>query len=181
MRRALIRHPDTAAPIADSIAVSLEWQARDRLWLRYHAEVPPGDLSIPEPVEYPERQDGLWRDTCFELFVRVPGERRYCEFNFSTAGHWAAYRFDDTRKGRVDLALPEPPALFLDLGAGHCALVATLTLPPALAGAAFAAAISAVMRAKAGDIAYWALAHPPGEPDFHHPDSFALELPAPAC
>ena len=27
-------------------------------------------------------------------------------------------------------------------------------------------------------MSYWALAHPPGKPDFHHPDCFALELPA---
>ena len=30
-----------------------------------------------------------------------------------------------------------------------------------------------------GGISYWALAHPPGKPDFHHPDSFALTLPPP--
>jgi len=29
-----------------------------------------------------------------------------------------------------------------------------------------------------GRLSYWALAHPPGKPDFHHPDCFALELPA---
>ena len=28
-----------------------------------------------------------------------------------------------------------------------------------------------------GGISYWALAHPAGKPDFHHPDSFALILP----
>jgi hypothetical protein len=29
-----------------------------------------------------------------------------------------------------------------------------------------------------GRLSYWALAHPPGKPDFHHSDCFALELPA---
>jgi hypothetical protein len=27
-----------------------------------------------------------------------------------------------------------------------------------------------------GMLSYWSLKHPPGNPDFHHPDSFALEL-----
>lgn len=28
-----------------------------------------------------------------------------------------------------------------------------------------------------GGRAYWALHHPPGQPDFHHPPGFALRLP----
>jgi hypothetical protein len=39
--------------------------------------------------------------------------------------------------------------------------------------------LSAVVETKDGGISYWALAHPPGKPDFHHPDSFALTLPPP--
>jgi hypothetical protein len=38
--------------------------------------------------------------------------------------------------------------------------------------------ISAILVERDGRKSYWALAHPPGEPDFHHPDCFALELPA---
>lgn len=41
------------------------------------------------------------------------------------------------------------------------------------------AAISAVIEEADGTKSYWALRHPPGKPDFHHPDCFALELPAP--
>ena len=32
-----------------------------------------------------------------------------------------------------------------------------------------------------GTKSYWALAHPPGKPDFHHPDCFALTLAAPGA
>jgi hypothetical protein len=28
-------------------------------------------------------------------------------------------------------------------------------------------------------LCYWALEHPAGSPDFHHPDSFALEIEMP--
>jgi hypothetical protein len=27
-----------------------------------------------------------------------------------------------------------------------------------------------------GSLSYWALAHPPGRPDFHHTEAFALDL-----
>ena len=36
--------------------------------------------------------------------------------------------------------------------------------------------LSAVIEEANGRISYWALAHPPGKPDFHHADCFALEF-----
>jgi hypothetical protein len=36
--------------------------------------------------------------------------------------------------------------------------------------------LSAVIEDRSGQKSYWALAHPPGRPDFHHEDCFALEL-----
>jgi hypothetical protein len=39
--------------------------------------------------------------------------------------------------------------------------------------------LSAVIEEASGRLSYWALTHPPGKPDFHHSDCFALELPAP--
>jgi hypothetical protein len=36
-----------------------------------------------------------------------------------------------------------------------------------------------VIEEKSGLLSYWALKHPPGKPDFHHPDAFALEVEAP--
>ncbi len=37
-------------------------------------------------------------------------------------------------------------------------------------------AVSAVVEDDSGKLSYWALGHPPGKPDFHHPDAFALEF-----
>jgi hypothetical protein len=39
--------------------------------------------------------------------------------------------------------------------------------------------LSAVVEASDGTLSYWALNHPVAKPDFHHPDSFALELAVP--
>jgi len=37
-------------------------------------------------------------------------------------------------------------------------------------------AVSAVVEDRDGVLSYWALRHPPGEPDFHHPGAFTLQL-----
>ena len=37
-------------------------------------------------------------------------------------------------------------------------------------------AITAVFEFDDGQKSYWALAHAPGKPDFHHPDGFVLDL-----
>jgi len=40
-------------------------------------------------------------------------------------------------------------------------------------------ALAAVVEDERGMLSYWALRHPAGKPDFHHPDAFALELELP--
>jgi len=42
--------------------------------------------------------------------------------------------------------------------------------------ASLSLALSAIVEDDSGKLSYWALRHPPGEPDFHHPDAFALEI-----
>jgi hypothetical protein len=37
-------------------------------------------------------------------------------------------------------------------------------------------ALTAVVEDARGRLSYWALRHPPGRPDFHHRDGFALVL-----
>lgn len=39
--------------------------------------------------------------------------------------------------------------------------------------------LSSVIEDDQGMLSYWALKHPPGKPDFHHPSSFAIELELP--
>jgi hypothetical protein len=36
--------------------------------------------------------------------------------------------------------------------------------------------LTAVIEDDSGNLSYWALRHAPGNPDFHDPDGFALEL-----
>ena len=69
------------------------------------------------------------------------------------------------------------PEISLSIGSDylHLAIEALPDLPPA----ALKLGLSAVIEEIDGTKSYWALAHAPGPPDFHHPDCFALQLPAP--
>ncbi len=143
-----------------------------------------GPVSVPAP-DGPTRTDGLWRTTCFELFLKPIGSEAYIEFNFSPSTQWAAYAFDGYREGMRPLPLdvaphidPEPAsdAQTHDLLFALEADVDLSALPPE----ALLMGLSAVIEDAGGAKSYWALAHPPGPPDFHHPDCFALELPAAA-
>jgi hypothetical protein len=63
-------------------------------------------------------------------------------------------------------------------GAGF-ELQVSLELPGLPSDSAWRLGLAAVIEETSGRKSYWALAHPPGKPDFHHSDCFALELPGP--
>lgn len=138
-------------------------------------------LCLPVPLTGAGRADELWRHTCFEVFVVARGSGEYREFNFSPSGEWAAYAFTAYRAGMTVLALPRGPERRWQCAADRLELTATLpaeALPADEGGLRLA--LSAVIEEQSGTISYWALKHaarhPAGQPDFHHPESFALEF-----
>jgi hypothetical protein len=165
----LIPYPDTDPGSVTGIEVEV-LRAQDALALTYRLAGRIADLAIPSPAS-PARADELWKRTCFEAFVRLlPGEA-YFEFNFSPSGQWAAYRFDGYRVGMAPVDTP-PPGIALETTPGALTLTATLRLPPGPCRLA----LNAVIEDRAGDRSYWALAHPPGKPDFHHAAGFIVDL-----
>ena len=130
-----------------------------------------------------QRADRLWATTCFELFLQPAGGAAYFEFNFSPSSQWAAYAFDDYRSGmrNLDLVLDpdvDPaPKLEAEESLVRFALDADVDLASIHQGP-LRMGLSAVIEEKNGHKSYWALAHPPGKADFHHPASFVLQLPA---
>jgi hypothetical protein len=166
----LTPHPDTPSPAVDRIEVDVE-RREDCVWLRYAVYGDVGQVRWPAAAE-PDRADGLWRHTCFEVFA--PTDDGYREFNLSPSGAWASYRFDGYRSG---MAPADERAQLLDLEAAEAwvTLEALVEAPPGRVRIG----LSAVIEDVDGNLSYWALAHPPGKPDFHHPDSFALILPPP--
>jgi hypothetical protein len=162
----------------ESIECAVEYPGDGRLWLRYHAELPLNDLFLPNPAE-PERADNLWQTTCFELFVRRIGERGYIEFNFSPSGQWASYRFDGYRSNMQENAISRILQIGNDANESHFALEAFAELPAEWDSEELELGLTAVIEHISGKKSYWALKHPPGQPDFHHRDCFALKLSPP--
>jgi hypothetical protein len=125
------------------------------------------------------RRDGLWEQTCCEVFIEFEGG--YYEFNLSPSGDWALYQFSGYRSGASS---PDtvPPVVEAHRDGDLWQLQAHIDLsrlPLLRHDRPWRMGLSAVIETKVGDKSYWALAHPAGKPDFHHPDSFALVLPAP--
>ena len=174
---ALTCHPSTPPFMADSIEVELERREDGTLWIRYYLECELDSLDLPDTAE-PERTDGLWQTTCFELFVKRPEGDAYLEYNFSPSDRWAAYRFDRYREGMIEL-MTYRPQLNGDASESHYALEAELELPAEWRDELLLVGLSAIIAETDDTISYWALAHPPGKPDFHHKDCFALHLEAP--
>jgi hypothetical protein len=135
-------------------------------------------LRVPAP-RAPRPADRLWRHTCCEIFVARKGEAAYREYNFSPSGEWAAYAFERYRARREDGHAVLPPPRITVRSRGEAleldAAIELDGLAPA-PGAMLALALAAVIEDREGKLSYWALRHPPGKPDFHHPDAFALEL-----
>lgn len=170
MRLDLIPHPSSPSPCPETLSVEVERRG-DRLWLRFVAEGDPDRIAWPSQAE-PGRADDLWRHTCFEVFVGGEGGG-YGEFNLSPSGQWASYRFDGYREG-MRPAGEEAVVLGLDGGADYAALEAEIALP----ADARRLGLSAVIETREGAMTYWALSHPSDKPDFHHPETMTLALPA---
>jgi hypothetical protein len=164
----LICHPDTPALAVRAVHVTWE-EGEGALILRWHVEGA-ARLVIPARVDRPAPTDGLWKTSCFELFL--DDAHGYREFNFSPSGHWAAYGFDGYRSGMKALGLAAPQMAVTV--AEDFAL--TVTLPGNLLPGASHASLTAVIEEEGGHKSYWALAHASGQPDFHAPSCFILPL-----
>ncbi|MCW3837774.1 DOMON-like domain-containing protein [Sphingomonas canadensis] len=170
----LVPHPSTG-PSAISEVTVVVTRTFGGIDLRYRVRGGIDRLVVPG-ASLPQRSDGLWKTTCFELFAKLHDEDGYQEFNFAPSSRWAAYRFDGYRSGMREAAMfyhqitpRSEPGLF-EL---HVNVIAEEMADLAV----WQAALSAVIEETDGTKSYWALHHPPGKPDFHHPDCFVIDLP----
>ena len=175
---ALSPHPATPCAAVRRILVEAVRPAAAALSLRYRIE---GDLAaIRFPAWTPARRaDELWKTTCLEAFVGVEGEAGYVEINLSPSNQWAAYGFDGYRQGMTSLEGVERRDQVAGPVGKAYELSATLDLGrTGLAGRDWRLGLSAVIETLDGVKSYWALAHPPGKPDFHHLAAFSARLPS---
>lgn len=179
MRLTLAPHPDTPCSAVRAISVEATREGA-RLSLRFEVS---GDIAA---IAFPRwrnaaRADELWRRTCLEAFVGDVGDGAYAEINLSPSNQWAVYAFDGYRKGMRSLDGIERRDGVASQDATRYVLRAVFDLDRlAFLSAAdpWRLGLSAVIELKDGSKSYWALAHAPGQPDFHHRDAFAVSLPA---
>ena len=178
MHQLLILHPDLRCFAVAKIEVGVARPSADSLILSYIVTGKMSNVRMP-PAMAATRSDELWRHTCFEAFVRASSGAEYYEFNFAPSSQWAAYRFSSYRSGmRVAAEISAPP-IEVRSSPDCYTLQASLELD-CLSGlprrALWRLGLAALIEDTSGRKSYWALAHPPGKPDFHHTDCFAHEF-----
>jgi hypothetical protein len=175
---ALIRHPETRSDAVRGVRARIARTADGILAVHYSLEGDLDHLRVPPP-RTPRIAERLWQHTCCEIFVASRGSPGYHEFNFGPSGEWAAYAFARYRSGGILADEQLNPGVTVRSAAGRFELDARVRLSrlsPTHRSAGLSLAVSAVIEDDSGGLSYWALRHPPGKPDFHHPDSFALEF-----
>ena len=165
--------PFAAEPAAGlhAIDVRVARPAPALLRLEYELRGDPAGVRLAGPAA-----DDLWRHTCMEIFVGCAPAGPYLEFNLAPSSQWAAYRFSGYRVGMAPLTGIRPPCIELRTASDRLLLTAQVDLPRALAGASLRLGIAAVIENAQGQLSYWAPRHAGDRPDFHHPDSFCLEI-----
>ncbi|MFZ0348624.1 MAG: DOMON-like domain-containing protein [Pseudolabrys sp.] len=177
MRQLLRLHPESRSSVAQHVEVVVTRPRPEGLVLSYKLSGRVDDVYLPA-VRPTARGDELWQQTCFEAFVRASSGSEYYEFNFSPSTQWAVYRFTDYRNGMCVAAEVSTPPIDVRLDAQSFTLQAALALDHLSLPreSSWRLGLSAVIEETNGNKTYWALAHPPGKPDFHHKDAFAYEL-----
>ena len=177
MRQLLRLHPESRSSVAQHVEVVVTRPRPECLVLSYKLSGRVDEVYLPA-VRPTARGDELWQHTCFEAFVRASSGSEYYEFNFSPSTQWAVYRFTDYRNGMCVAAEVSTPPIDVRLDAQSFTLQAALALDHLSLPreSSWRLGLSAVIEETNGNKTYWALAHPPGKPDFHHKDAFAYEL-----
>lgn len=172
-------HPATPDQAVRGLAAEVAWQPHAALLsLLYRLDAQTAALCLPAPRPA-RRADGLWQHTCFEAFVRAGGAQAYYEFNCSTSGEWAAYRFESRRDGMQQAQRLAAPRIGVLRGSGmlDVSIDLDLTQLEDLASATrLDIGLAAVIEHTDGQRSYWALRHGSAQPDFHDPDTFILHF-----
>jgi len=174
----LIAHPHTPSRVAQAVTAQATRNGEGKLALSYSIAGDTSRLRIAPPG--PARIGWkLWRHTCCELFVRASGASAYHEFNFAPSGEWAAYAFASYRDGVSLTDASLNPQVAIQSTPSRLDLYALVDLPrlePAYARAPLSIGLAVVVEDDNGALSYWSLRHPPGQPDFHHAEAFALQI-----
>lgn len=186
---ALARHPASAV-LPCRICAGARRNADGSLHLRWQLSgaldaVRLAGADKSSALLLPQRGAQLWQQTCFEVFIAIAGAVPYREYNFTAAGHWAAYAFTHYRSRPQPLPAMPPPRLVRRYRAGHLVLDACLPaalLPSCHQRRSLSLGLAAVLenvcpQGEQTRYSYHALQHCGARADFHRRAAFVLTLP----
>lgn len=172
----LVASPHHPPPPVRTFGAAAMWAAGRTLDLCFRLETPLDDLRLlPSADDYDG--DPLWKHTCLEAFVGVPGQPGYLEFNFAPAGLHTVFDFEDYRRQRSSAA-PVGVELGWDHGPDWIELESRIRLddwlsdPPEL----LEVGLSAVLEDRDENTSFWAARHSSKGLDFHDRETFVLQL-----
>lgn len=127
-----------------------------------------------------DRKEGLWKHTCFEVFLGIPGAQRYWELNLSPSGEWNFYRFANYRHGQEIEKRITPPQIVAQMKQPDLySLTASIDITeinelsdPHL----LSLGISCVIEMRDQNLSYWAIQHNQVKPDFHLRETFVFHI-----
>jgi hypothetical protein len=174
----LSAHPSTPNDAVRGLKVQLREEEPDILAFHYSLDADMSRLRVPLSAAG-GRADRLWKHTCFEAFIAPADGPGYHEFNFSPSLDWAIYRFSAYRAGMSPAEIGQAPEISVrqgDLGLELRSAVRLGQLSDLRDARHLRIALAAVIEDEDGGLSYWGQRHPPGKPDFHHPNGFTLEV-----
>lgn len=138
-------------------------------WQDYATSKP--QRSFNDSLGY-QRQDFLWEQTCFELFVGIKDQDCYREINLSPQQYWNCYAFDDYRQPASFPPQTAQDIELISLQYSHNKLQAILNLQQFIQQQDcyledLKLGISSVIQLKSGKQLFYALQHSGTQADFH--------------
>lgn len=173
----LVAHPSFPPLLIRSIKARII--GRDANWLRLRWNVLGAARLVVPAFAGKGRADGLWKTTCFELFVMQGEGPGYTEFNFSPSERWNVYDFTARRDGMSERPMPREPECTMRKGS-DMAIFDVAVPVSGLPEGPWRCSFTAVIEEEGGVKSYWAFSHKGEAPDFHDPACFELAVAAPS-
>lgn len=133
------------------------------------------DNTVDRDLSDKDRKDELWKQTCFEFFVKKADHKNYYEFNASPKGQWNFYRFSDYRSPIDKENTINCIKMSSEQQGTWKILTYHLDLNPLFKKEdSLLFSFSAVIK-QGSEVSYWAHKHSAEKPDFHHVNNFTIE------
>ncbi len=161
------------------LSVQLHATAPNKVDLLSFTLIDPKDLVNFESINPKKRSFELWNHTCFEAFFKLP-DGSYFEFNFALNFAWNCYYFTSYRSSPLTEFPVNDSLIARDILLSKDKKILIAKIPQEVKDILnknrVKCSFTAVIKDRENRTHYYALKHADGKPNFHHADSFILEI-----